>query len=131
MHMVYRPPHGLGDPFDLRIYEWAQPKDQPTPVSAYPPPTVIANMSVPYIEGLDYANVHRITGNTFLVVCSPGPDQFDKIHVRVVRPDSNVVSSEMTLCEGMRWQSTDKLLMWPYAGRILAVMDSSILIFDL
>lgn len=53
----------LGGPFDLRIYECAQPKDQTTPVSTYPPPTVIANMSVPHIEGLDYANVHRITGN--------------------------------------------------------------------
>jgi hypothetical protein len=119
-----------GGPMDLCIYEWAQPKDQRSPVSAYPRPAIIANVGVPDIGGFDYASVHRI-GNTFLVVCSPGPDRFDKIHVRVhvVRPDDNIVSNGMTLCEGM--QSTDKLLMCPYAGRILVVTNSSILIFDL
>jgi hypothetical protein len=110
---------------ELRIYEWAQPRDQ-----TCPSPTLLSNMSVPDVEDLYSVIIHSIA-DAFIVVCPPSSGEDNKAHVRVAMPDGNVVSNKIAFGEGMQWQSVNKLLMCPFAGSLLVVTATSIMVFDL
>ena len=89
-------------------------------------------MTIPSAEDLHDVMVHRIAGDTFTVICSPDLDEDNKIHVRVATPNHDVASNKIALCEGMQWRrATDKLVMCPFSGTLLAVTDTSVMVFDL